>query len=328
MPQLLLMLLLLFSPIACSQALFLRSDFPHTYTVKQGDTLWDIAGLYLDDPWRWPQLWQINPAIANPHLIYPGDRLTMALVNGQPRLRVSRAGVSPSQPIKLLPFSRLRPFLQRVTVVDPPLLEPGSRVVGASRDGLRYVEGDTLYSSEPLVAGQSYGVYRQRQSLRDPESGQMLGTELVLAASGVAQADGQGLMLTHSRLEAASQAPLYALAPQLEAPLFFHLGAAPATLEAQIIASPQQMREMGPGELLYLNKGTQDGARPGQVLFAYHRRPLPDQRTVMVYRGRVVLAECFQRVCLAVVTSARHPLRLTDWLLPPSPESGYAQYSD
>ncbi|SDK24204.1 LysM domain-containing protein [Ferrimonas sediminum] len=328
MPQLLLMLLLLFSPPGCSQELFLRSDSPKSYTVMRGDTLWDIAGLYLEDSWRWPQLWQINPAIANPHLIYPGDRLTMTLVNGQPRLSLSRGRSLQPHPIELLPFSRLRPFMQRVTVVDAASLAHHSRVVGASREALRHVQGDTLYSSGPLVAGQSYGVYLQRQPLRDPQSGEVLGTELVLAASGVAQADGLGVTLTHSRLETALQAPLLALNTQLEAPLFFHLDAAPTTLEAQIMASPQQMREVGPGELLYLNKGTQDGVRPGQVLFAYHRRPIPGQQTAMVYRGRVVVAQCFERVSLAVVTSARHPLRLADWLLPPPPESGYARHSD
>ena len=57
--------------------LALKPNAPTTYTVVKGDTLWDISALYLDSPWLWPRLWQVNPEIDNPHLIYPGDKLTL-----------------------------------------------------------------------------------------------------------------------------------------------------------------------------------------------------------------------------------------------------------
>lgn len=77
------------SPIAVAA---IREDTPRQYTVKSGDTLWAIAGHFLNDPWYWPELWAKNPQINNPHLIYPGDIISLIYVNGQPVFQVVRDG--------------------------------------------------------------------------------------------------------------------------------------------------------------------------------------------------------------------------------------------
>ncbi len=48
---------------------------PDTYTIRPGDTLWDLSGRFLNNPWYWPKIWSYNPEIANPHWIYPGNLL-------------------------------------------------------------------------------------------------------------------------------------------------------------------------------------------------------------------------------------------------------------
>ena len=71
----------------------LNPSHPDTYVVQKGDTLWDIAAMFLKDPWYWPEIWQINPQIENPHLIFPGDVLTLAyLDNCRPVVQVERGG--------------------------------------------------------------------------------------------------------------------------------------------------------------------------------------------------------------------------------------------
>ena len=98
------------------------------YTVKRGDTLWDIAAVFLKDPWFWPEIWQINPQVENPHLIYPGDVLSLAYgAGGDAHVSISQysgARLSPrlrseslDGPIDTIPFSAIAAFLSKPSVL-------------------------------------------------------------------------------------------------------------------------------------------------------------------------------------------------------------------
>ena len=120
-------------------AVEMRGDHPHTYVVKRGDTLWDIAGRFLKRPWLWPEIWQANPQIANPHLIYPGDVISLAYLD---RVAV-QPGPRQGTPINAIPLADVEPFLKDLRVVDE--FEQMPYVVGLEEDRLRSSQGQVAY---------------------------------------------------------------------------------------------------------------------------------------------------------------------------------------
>ena len=138
-----------------------RGDHPDTYVVKRGDTLWDIAGRFLKRPWLWPEIWQANPQIKNPHLIYPGDVISLAYLD--------RVSVLPGPrndgggPINAIPLSEIEAYLRDLRVVDEFKTLP--YVVGMEEDIARGVQGHLVYvrNLDSAQLGQRYAIVRPTQ---------------------------------------------------------------------------------------------------------------------------------------------------------------------
>ncbi len=135
----------------------LRGDHPDTYVVQRGDTLWDIAGQFLQKPWLWPEIWQANPQIRNPHLIYPGDVISLAYLN---RVGLTAGPRTEAAPINAIPLSDVEPFLKDLRVVDA--FDHMPYVVGLEEDRLRASRGQVAYVKglEGASPGTRYTVLR------------------------------------------------------------------------------------------------------------------------------------------------------------------------
>ena len=182
----------------------LGPDAPQSYTVKPGDTLWDISGMFLKNPWHWPELWGMNLSdIKNPHLIYPGQTLDLDTSNGRARLSLRTGGagadlptvrVSPRTRIENLKASALptlkshliEPFLAEPMIVDELGLSAAARIVAAQDSRVLLTRGDRAYArgnagyelqDEPAKKQQVFRVFRNATPLKDPVSGEVLGYE-------------------------------------------------------------------------------------------------------------------------------------------------------
>ncbi len=130
---------------AHSEAVELNPSHPDIYVVQKGDTLWDISARFLKSPWLWPEVWHANPQIENPHLIYPGDRISLVYVDGKPQLRLERGHptvklgpqmrtIDHNQAITAIPLDAIRPFLKDLRVLSDEQLKDVPYVVAMQED--------------------------------------------------------------------------------------------------------------------------------------------------------------------------------------------------
>jgi len=151
---------------AYATAVEVNGGHPDTYVVRKGDTLWDIAARFLQKPWLWPEIWQANPQIANPHLIYPGDVLSLAYLD---RVTVAaQPGPRQEAPIDAIPLAQVEPFLKQLSVVDSVKQLP--YVVGLEDNRLRVSGGDTVYVRlADAQVGQRWAVVRPTVRYAQPK---------------------------------------------------------------------------------------------------------------------------------------------------------------
>jgi hypothetical protein len=182
----------------------LAPDAPDNYTVKNGDTLWAISGLFLKSPWRWPELWGMNlQQIRNPHRIFPGQQLFLDKSNGRARLRMGQAGAegeAPTETVRVSPRTRfetladtaiptlqtnlIEPFLAEPVILAEGVLERAPRIVATQEGRVLLSRGDRAYArggEAPIVDDPkkttNYRVFRNATALRDPVTRAVLGYE-------------------------------------------------------------------------------------------------------------------------------------------------------
>ncbi len=330
----LLSLALLFSAGLRAEEVTVKEGAPTTYIVKKGDTLWGISGMFLEKPWLWPELWDVNPQIDNPHLIYPGDELYLVWEGGRPRLRMKRGRdvklsptmrVSPLDlAIPVIPLDEIGAFLKNHRIVSAGEMSDSAYVVAGAQGHLISAPGDRIFGRGYFPEGErGYGIYRPGEAYIDPVTDEVLGYQ--------AQDIGNAKLLSPNRdevveLEITRVTEEVRITDRLlpiEEKIIdatFHPRAPDRSIEdGYMIAVDGGVTQIGALDTVVLNKGRRDGLEPGQVLAIYQTGELVyDQvakenvRVPDVRAGLAMVVETFNKASYAVVLKADRVLRVGD----------------
>lgn len=330
----------------------LAPNAPDTYTVKRGDTLWDIATVFLRSPWRWPELWGMNKQqIANPHLIYPGQTLLLVKgADGRARLQVADGSTLPGAPgdvIKLSPRVRvadaergaaissipnnlIEPFLSQPLVVGASELAKYPRIVATPEGRVNLGRADTAYArgiGDERI--ENFHVFRPAQPLYDPDDEARknpiayeafyLGTARLVKRGEVATLriqDSKQEIGVGDRLVPIERQPLIAYVPRRP----------DRPVDGRIVSVYGGVVQAGPYSIVALNRGRDDGLEVGHVLALLETGAtvrdrtvpgrefvkLPDERIGAMFVFRV-----FDRISYALIMTLTKPVKVGDRFMQP-----------
>jgi LysM repeat protein len=268
----------------------LRGNRPLQYTVKKGDTLWDISSQFLRDPWFWPEIWHKNQQVENPHLIYPGDVLTLIYVNGKPQVVkqepqkvTTTTGVRELKVVKLSPSIRkqgldasvvtipgdaIRQFLSKPRVVTKEELDSAPYILGSADEHLMMAQDNTVYIRGELDKERiRFAVFRPGEALTDPGSEEILGYEAVYTGEAYIKQYGDPAIarITSAEREISNGDRLLPLDKSIGDTLYY-----PRTpdhkIEGQIISLFDALFGIAKFQIAVVNRGNRDGIEVGHLL--------------------------------------------------------------
>ncbi|MFT7688305.1 MAG: hypothetical protein ACI9FB_003668 [Candidatus Azotimanducaceae bacterium] len=346
-----LVLALSLAQSALAAETILKSGHPDHYSVQEGDTLWDIASMFLTDAWMWPEIWYVNPSIENPHLIYPGDQISLDYVDGKPQLSVTRGKaartikLSPTQAvaqgdrnyklkprirssalsssIPAIPLDAIASMLTTGRIVDQHTLEEAPHILAGKADRLIFGPGDGFYARGDWPSDQTtvFGIFREGEVYQDPETREVLGFEAIEV--GTATVEKRDDELYTFALNNVKQDVRIGdrLLPTEERRVesTFYPKAPSSKVEGVIMTVLGGVTQVGRNDVVAINRGTNDGLEVGDIL-AIHKagslvvdRIQRDRvRLPSVRAGVLLVFRNFDKMSYGLVLETEEPLKVGD----------------
>jgi hypothetical protein len=321
--------LLFAHPLAARSQDALAPDAPDTYVVQRGDTLWSIAERFLQQPWRWPEVWRINrDQVSNPHLIYPGqvivlDRSGQTLSIGRVLTDQRLSPQVHTEPldaaIQSIPVADIEPFLTRPLVLDEAIIEGAGTIIATENRRVFMGDGDVIFAKDLSPGPETWQVVRPARPLVHPVTKEVLAYEAQYL--GVARQTVPGQPASDERAEVPATLQIVSAVEEIgpgdrlvrsetQRNLSYMPHAPEVDISGRILGIYRGVAETGRHYVVTLTVGKQDGLEVGHVLALHRERgsvrydgdgrrenfDLPDQRYGVVFVFRV-----FERVAYAMV---------------------------
>jgi len=328
-----------------AQAVELKPGHPVEYVVKKGDTLWDLSQKFLQDAWLWPEIWQINEQIENPHLIFPGDVIGLVYKGDQVKVTVKERngmaqveeeqepGVVVLKPsaritpidtaIPPIPMSAIESFMTNSRIVKSKDMKEAPYVVAGDDNRILAGGGGKVYARgfgrQDPESG--YGVFRKGQMFVDPDTNEVLGLEAREVGAGAIVAwdgDVATLSLSNAKEEVMIGDRLLASEDRRVIAQFMP-SAPPEGIFGRAIAVLGGVTQIGQYHVVVVNQGERDGVKEGNVLAIYkegetiidrvtrQKVRLPSERS-----GLMMLFRVFEKVSYGLILKATRPLSVGD----------------
>jgi hypothetical protein len=285
------LVLFLAPSLILADTLAINPDHPDKYVVEKGDTLWDISARFLEQPWRWSEIWRGNPQIDNPHLIYPGDVISLSYEGGQPVLSVNsgtgmvvsgrNVKLSPQirsdyreDAISTIPIDAIHQFLVRPLVVSEDEMDSWPYVVSSYDEHLIAGTGNKIYirGLPEDLSSRRYSIYRKGPAYINPrkkDSG-VLGYEAIHVGDAIIEREGDPAtaIITDSKREVlAGDRLVMESVDDVDTAIIPH--SPNSEVEGNILSVVDGVSQIGQYQGVVLDVGNDDGVETGTVLGIY-----------------------------------------------------------
>ena len=255
------------------------------YTIKKGDTLWDLSKRFIDDPYYWPNVWAKNPDITNPHLIYPGQKIR--ILDGKLEIipaygeadkkdqdNIEPAPVTQEENNELVQISMPDSGLGFILTDEKPLgmvVDSQDNRVLLTENDLAFVKMDNLSG---VTIGDTYGLFERGQMIYHPVTEEPIGTMMYnLGYLQVTEITGNTVTakIIGSYREITRGAELYEYAPPQQDII---LERATTNPQAIVIAGRDSKTTLSTMDIFFINAGTDDGLQTGNLFYLSRPRQL------------------------------------------------------
>lgn len=318
-----------------TKPLHLADNAPDRHIVVPGDTLWDISGKFLKEPYRWPELWRMNKEqVKNPHRIYPGQVLILDRSGADPQLKLGEIvklgpkiySEQPSKEIPSIPQHIIEPFLSKPLIFEEEALKDAPKIVATQEDRVYIGPGGRAYVHGMKGNEKSWQIFRPSKPIVDPQTKEVIGHEAFYLGTAKRIAEGDPATIEvvtaiqeigiHDRLAPAPRPEIINYVPRVP----------PNNIEGQIAAVYGGVKETGRNSIVTLNRGKRDGLEIGHVLALYRHggeRLYREENEKMNVKlpaeqyGVVFVFRVFDRISYALVMNVTRPVVVADIIRKP-----------